>query len=92
LRRWHSHGACKHNFRATGITPYLANGSSLENAQAMAAHESPRTTKLFDCTDDRVTLDEVQKIEFRSYSGLSKVINYKEGSSQTSEMPNWYWV
>jgi integrase len=37
---------CNHTFRATGITAYLDNGGSLENAQAMAAHESPRTTKL----------------------------------------------
>jgi integrase/recombinase XerD len=30
-----------HTFRATGITAYLLNGGSLENAQAIAAHESP---------------------------------------------------
>ena|SRR6266478_2659847 len=35
-----------HTFRATGITAYLANGGALEHAQEMAAHESPRTTKL----------------------------------------------
>jgi integrase/recombinase XerD len=46
----------------TGITAYLDNGGSLENAQAMAAHESPRTTKLYDRTDDQITLDEVEKI------------------------------
>jgi integrase/recombinase XerD len=34
-----------HTFRATGITAYLEAGGTLENAQAMAAHESPRTTK-----------------------------------------------
>jgi len=28
----------------------------------MAAHESPRTTKLYDRTDDKITLDEVEKI------------------------------
>jgi len=53
---------CNHTFRATGITAYLDNGGSLENAQAMAAHESPRTTKLYDRTDDQITLDEVEKI------------------------------
>src|ERR1035438_8200229 len=42
-----------HTFRATGITAYLLNGGSLENAQAIAAHESPRTTKLYDRTGDR---------------------------------------
>ena len=41
-----------HTFRATGITAYLEAGGSLENAQAMAAHESPRTTKLYDRTGD----------------------------------------
>ena len=39
-----------HSFRATGITAYLANGGALEHAQEMAAHESPRTTKLYDRT------------------------------------------
>ena len=53
---------CCHTFRATGITAYLDNGGTLENAQAMAAHESPRTTKLYDRTGDEITLDEVERI------------------------------
>jgi integrase len=44
-----------HSFRATGITAYLANGGMLEHAQSMAAHESPRTTKLYDRTKERLT-------------------------------------
>jgi hypothetical protein len=51
-----------HVFRATGITAYLEGGGSLENAQAMAAHESPRTTKLYDRRGDEITLDEVERI------------------------------
>lgn len=51
-----------HSFRATGITAYLANGGSLEHAQEMAAHESPRTTKLYDRTKERLTQDEVERI------------------------------
>jgi integrase len=51
-----------HTFRATGITAYLEARGTLENAQAMAAHESPRTTKLFDRTGDEITLDEVERI------------------------------
>jgi site-specific recombinase XerD len=51
-----------HTFRATGITAYLEAGGTLENAQAMAAHESPRTTKLYDRTGDGITLDEVERI------------------------------
>jgi integrase/recombinase XerD len=53
---------CSHSFRATGITTYLLNGGSLENAQAIAAHESPRTTKLYDRTKDEITLEEVERI------------------------------
>jgi len=51
-----------HTFRATGITQYLLNNGVLEKAQLMAAHESPRTTKLYDRTTDEVTLDEVERI------------------------------
>ena len=54
---------CCHTFRGTGITAYLKSGGSLENAQAIAAHESPRTTKLYDRTRDEITLDEVEKIQ-----------------------------
>jgi hypothetical protein len=43
-------------------TAYLEAGGTLENAQAMAAHESPRTTKLYDRTGDEITLDEVERI------------------------------
>jgi len=53
---------CCHTFRATGITAYLDNGGTIENAQAIAAHESPRTTKLYDRTGDEITLDEVERI------------------------------
>jgi integrase len=49
-----------HVFRATGITAYLEAGRTLENAQAMAAHESPRT--IYDRTGDEITLDEVERI------------------------------
>lgn len=53
---------CCHTFRATGITAYLDAGGTIENAQAIAAHESPRTTKLYDRTCDEITLDEVERI------------------------------
>jgi integrase/recombinase XerD len=47
-----------HTFRATGITTYLQNGSTIEHAQQIANHESPRTTKLYDRTNDAISLDE----------------------------------
>lgn len=55
---------CCHSFRATGITNFLQNGGSLENAQAIAAHESPRTTKLYDRTRDEISLDEIERVRF----------------------------
>jgi site-specific recombinase XerD len=54
---------CCHTFRATGITAFLLNGGSIENAQAIAAHESPRTTKLYDRRSDEITLDEIERIK-----------------------------
>ena len=53
---------CNHTFRATGITAFLDNGGTIEKAQAIAAHESPRTTKLYDRTKDEITLDEIERI------------------------------
>jgi hypothetical protein len=47
---------------STGITAYLNAGGTLDNVQAMAAHESPRTTKLYDRIGDEITLDEVERI------------------------------
>ena len=53
-----------HTFRATGITAYLKNNGTLEHAQQIAAHQSPRTTKLYDRTIDEISLDEVEQIKF----------------------------
>jgi integrase/recombinase XerD len=51
-----------HTFRATGITAYLKNDGRLEIAQQIAAHESSRTTGLYDRRGDDVSLDEVERI------------------------------
>lgn len=53
-----------HTFRATGITAYLKNGGTLENAAAMANHASTRTTQLYDRRRDEISLDEVERIQF----------------------------
>lgn len=53
---------CCHTFRATGITAYLENGGTIEGAQAIAAHESPRTTKLYDRRGDKTMREEVKRI------------------------------
>lgn len=51
-----------HTFRATGITAYLKNGGTLENAAAMANHASTRTTQLYDRRHDEISLDEIERI------------------------------
>jgi site-specific recombinase XerD len=51
-----------HSFRGAGITLYLESGGSLEHAQAIADHASPRTTKLYDRTGDQLSLDEIERI------------------------------
>lgn len=53
-----------HSFRATGITNFLQNGGTVEKAQAIAAHESPKTTKLYDRSGDGLTLDEIERIRY----------------------------
>ena len=52
-----------HTFRVTGITQALEAGGTLEHAQVIAAHESPRTTKLYDRTSDQISLDEIERIQ-----------------------------
>jgi integrase/recombinase XerD len=56
------YSTCCHTFRATGITTYPKSGGTLEHAQQIAAHESPRTTKLYDRTRDQVSVDEIERI------------------------------
>jgi hypothetical protein len=60
--------------RATGITAYLENGGTLDHAQQIAAHESPRTTKLYDRTTDRVSLDEIERIAISGIRSVQHVV------------------
>ena len=51
-----------HSMRATSMTDYLKSGGTLEKAQAMANHSSPRATKLYDRRNEEVSLDECEKV------------------------------
>lgn len=51
-----------HSFRGTGITTFLLNDGTLELAQEMANHSSPRTTKLYDRRRDGITQDAIERI------------------------------
>ena len=43
-------------------SPEVQCEGALEKAQQIAAHESPKTTKLYDRTSDQITLDEIERI------------------------------
>jgi hypothetical protein len=51
-----------HTFRATGVTAYLKNGGTLENAALMANHAW--ATQLYDRRAEEVTLYEVERQQF----------------------------
>ena len=57
------YSTCCHTFRATGITTYLQNGGTLEHAQTLANHKSPRTSKLYYRTREELSFDEVERIK-----------------------------
>jgi len=48
--------------KVSGDRNHGSSGGTIENAQATAAHESPRTMKLYDRTSDEITLDEIERI------------------------------
>jgi integrase len=53
-----------HTFRATRITNFLENGGMFEEAAEIAAHESTRTTGLYDRRKDKMTLEAIELICF----------------------------
>jgi integrase len=55
---------CCHSFRATGITEYMNAGGSLDIAQRIAGHSQLSTTKIYDRSQDRLTMAEIEKVSF----------------------------
>ena len=56
-------GICNHTFRGKGITANLENPEGrFENAQQMAAHSDPKTTRLYGRRSNEVSIDEVERI------------------------------
>jgi len=51
-----------HSFRVTTITDLLAQGIPLEDVQQLAGHSDPRTTRLYDRRQRRVTRNIVERI------------------------------
>jgi integrase len=55
---------CCHSFRATGITEYMSAGGALGIAQRIAGHSQLSITKLYDRSQDRVTIAEIERVSF----------------------------
>jgi integrase/recombinase XerD len=51
-----------HSFRVTTITDLLEQGVPLEDVQRLAGHADPRTTRLYDQRDKKVTRNIVERI------------------------------
>ena len=54
-----------HSFRVTGITDLLTQGVPLDDVQYLAGHSSPRTTKLYDRRQKKVTRNIVERISIQ---------------------------
>jgi integrase/recombinase XerD len=54
---------CCHSFRATGVTEYMNSGGTIEIAQRIAGHTSPSTTRIYDRSGDRLTLQEIERVQ-----------------------------
>jgi site-specific recombinase XerD len=51
-----------HSFRVTGITDLLTQSVPLDDVQYLAGHSSPRTTKLYDRRQKKVTRNIVERL------------------------------
>jgi len=54
---------CCHSFRATGITEYMNSGGIIEIAQQIAGHKSSSTTRIYDRSRDRLTIQEIERVQ-----------------------------
>jgi integrase/recombinase XerD len=57
---------CCHSFRATGITEYMNSGGIIEIAQQIAGHKSSSTTRIYDRSRDRLTIQEIERVQIGS--------------------------
>lgn len=57
-----SQALTNHSFRAIGLTAYMANGGTLEEAQELANHADARTTRLYVRHDRKITQSAIERI------------------------------
>ena len=51
-----------HTMRGSGITNFRKHGGTLERAQKIAGHSSPRTTGLYDHSEEKITAAELERV------------------------------
>jgi hypothetical protein len=49
--------------KGTGVTEYMNSGGTIEIAQRIAGHTSPATTRIYDRSGDRLTLEEIERVQ-----------------------------
>jgi integrase/recombinase XerD len=54
---------CCHSFRATGVTEYMNSGGTIEIAKLIAGHTRPSTPRIYDRSGDRLTLEEIERVQ-----------------------------
>ncbi len=59
-----SENICCHTFRGTGITEFRRAGGDIKVAQKRANHADPRTTAVYDRSEDDETLEDVELVQF----------------------------
>ena len=52
----------RHSFRVTTFTDLLEQGAPLEDVQRLGGHSYPRTTRLYQRTDGKITRKVVERI------------------------------
>jgi integrase/recombinase XerD len=51
-----------HSFRVSAVTDLMSQGTPLEDVQYLAGHSSPRTTRLYNRRQQKVTRNIVERI------------------------------
>ena len=69
-----------HSFRVTTITDLLERGVPLEDVPRLAGHADPRTTRLYDRRDKKITRNIVERIS------IQKQVNRPGRSSKRSSL------
>jgi integrase/recombinase XerD len=79
---------CCHGFRATGITEYMNSGGMIEIAPQIAGHESSSTTRIYDRSRDRLTIEEIERVQIGQKEEVSNMVRaIQKGPAKTFVSP-----